>query len=64
MNSLLDRRQFLTRTTTGLSSIALASLLHQNHLLADANPQRPQIDPAHPFAARKTHHDPAARNVL
>lgn len=64
MNSLLDRRAFLTKTTNGLGSIALASLLHQASLLADEPPIRPRINPSRPFAARPPHHEPAAKNVL
>lgn len=65
MNSLLDRRQFLSGTTAGLGSIALAALLNDQNLLAEsASPMRPSIDPAQPFAARKPHHEAAAKNVL
>ena len=65
MHSLLNRRHFLSHSTTGLSSIALASLLQDQHLLAEkTTPLRPQIDPGRPFAARDSHHEPAARNVL
>ncbi|WP_182870198.1 DUF1501 domain-containing protein [Stieleria mannarensis] len=63
MKPAFDRRQFLSQTASGLGSIALASLLQQN-LAADAAPIRPKIDPARPFAARATHHPPAAKNVL
>lgn len=65
MNSLLNRRHFLSHSTTGLSSIALASLLQEQHLLAaETTPIRPQIEPGRPFAARDSHHEPAAKNVL
>ena len=64
MNSLLHRRHFLSQATTGLSSIALASLLEQQQLLADAGPIRPNIDPERPFASRDGHHPAAAKNVL
>ena len=64
MNPLLDRRQFLGRSGTGLASTALASLLSQEQLLADSAPIRPTIDPSRPFAARAAHHDAAAKNVL
>lgn len=63
MNPLLDRRRFLAQTSSGLSSIALASLLQQDQLLAEA-PIRPQIDPAHPYAPRAPHFDPKAKRVL
>lgn len=65
MNSMLNRRSFLGNAATGLSGIALASMLHQERLLAQPpGALRPQIDPARPFAARATHHKPAAKNVL
>ncbi len=65
MNSLLNRRNFLTGTTAGLSSIALASLLHDQQLLAESSgPLRPAVDSAHPYAARQPHHEAAAKNVL
>ena len=51
MTPFLNRRHFLTQATTGLSSIALASLLEQQRLLADSGPIRPNIDPAQPFAS-------------
>ncbi len=64
MNSLLNRRRFLGETVTGLSGIALASLLQQQNLLAETNSIRPQIDPQRPFAARPSHHPAAAKRVL
>ncbi len=64
MNPLFDRRNFLGRTATGLSGIALASLLDQDRALADTGPIRPMIDPSRPFAARSPHHPAAAKNVL
>ncbi|QDV85648.1 DUF1501 domain-containing protein [Planctomycetes bacterium TBK1r] len=64
MRSFLDRRQFLSQTASGLGSIALASLLQQPNVSADDHPIRPKIDPSRPFAARPSHHQPAAKNVL
>jgi len=59
------RRQWLIHGTGSLAGIALASLLHEEGLLAAAkSPLRPEIDPAHPFAARKAHFAPRAKNVL
>ena len=58
---LLDRRQFLGRTATGLGAIALTQLLGSDGLLAK---QRPQIDPSRPYAPRAPHFPPKARNVL
>ncbi len=60
-----SRRQLLIDTANGLGGIALASILHDEHLLAsDEGPLRPQIDTEHPFAARSSHIVPRARNVL
>lgn len=64
MNALLSRRQFLNRSVTGLSSIALTALLKDNGLLADAAPIRPLIDPAQPYASRGAHFEPKAKRVL
>jgi len=59
--SLLDRRQFLSDTTTALGSIALTNLLGLDGLLAAS---APVIDPAHPFAPRAPHFAPKAKNVV
>jgi len=73
---LLNRRSFLRGTASGLGAIALSCLLDRENLLAatlpaDATaspttmgPIRPQIDPGHPLAARRSHFPPKARNVL
>ena len=62
---MLNRRNFIGDTGRGLSGIALAALLHEDGLLANDNsPIRPKIDPAHPFAPRKTHFPAKAKNVL
>lgn len=58
---LLDRRQFLSRTATGLGAIALTNLLSREGLLAA---QRPVIDPTRPYAPRLSHFPARARNVL
>ncbi|MFM7397607.1 MAG: DUF1501 domain-containing protein [Verrucomicrobiota bacterium] len=63
MNHLLNRRGFLGRTLSGLSSIALAHLLSQDRLLA-ATPLRPAIDPSRPHAPRPPHFEPKAKRVL
>jgi hypothetical protein len=60
----IPRRRFLHQSSTGLSAIAIASLLQQSLRGDERQPLRPQIDPARPFAARNTHHTPAAKNVL
>ncbi|HEY4312903.1 MAG TPA: DUF1501 domain-containing protein [Pirellulales bacterium] len=63
---LLDRRAFLGSTSTALSSIALASLLQQEGLLAAEAPPayRPAMDPAAPHQARPAPEPARARNVL
>jgi hypothetical protein len=63
---LLSRRGFLSHTGSGLGSVALASLLASDGLLADENlgPIRPEIDSAKPYAARKAHFPGKAKNVL
>ena len=52
---LLDRRRFLSNSSTALASIALTSLL---------SGEGPKFDPKRPFAPRKPHYTPKARNVL
>ena len=61
---MLDRRGFLQCGGTGLGSIALAALLHEQRLLAGEPPIRPVIDPAQPHAARPAHFPPRAKRVL
>lgn len=61
----LSRRKMLLNGAGGLGGIALASMLHDQGLLAaDKSMLRPQIDPAQPFAARPPHAPPRAKNVL
>jgi len=65
MTNLLNRRNFLAEAATGLSGIALASLLEEQQLLASpAEPLRPRINPSKPFASRAPHHASAAKRVL
>ena len=60
-----SRRQLLLDAANGLGGIALAGLLQDQGLLAaDTAPLRPQIDSSQPFAARRPHISPRARNVL
>ncbi len=60
-----SRRQLLANMSSGLGGIALASMLHQQGLLAkDKTPLRPQINPSRPFADRPPHFPARARNVL
>lgn len=65
---LFDRRRFLSDLSTGLSTIALTSMLAEDRLLSseptDDAPIRPDIDPARPYAARQPHYAGAAKNVL
>lgn len=58
---LLDRRGFLGHAATALGSIALASLLERDGLLAD---DRPALDPTRPFAPRPPHFAAKAKNVV
>ena len=60
---LLDRRGFLRDTGSGLSGIALASLLGTASGGAEP-PIRPAIDPARPLAPRVPHFPPRAKRVL
>ena len=60
-----QRRQFLHDTFTGLSGIALASLMQRDGLVANEFTEgKPLIDAARPFASRQPHHHAAAENVL
>ena len=61
---MLDRRDFLQWGGTGLSSIALAALLHEQRLLGGEPPIRPVIDPAQPYAPRAPHFPAKAKRVL
>jgi hypothetical protein len=63
---LLDRRRFLESSASGLSAIALCSLLGSERLLAEtgASENGVIINPARPFAPRVPHHSPKAKNVL
>ncbi len=59
------RRDFLGDLGRGLSGIALASLLQADGLLAqETSPIRPVIDPSAPYAARRPHFQPKAKQVL
>ena len=60
-HNLLNRRDFLAHTGTGLSSIALASMLSEQRLLAEGSVR---YDPAAPFLPRRPHFSPAAKNVI
>ena len=56
----LSRRDFLGLTATGLSAVALASLLSEEGLLAS----KLKINPSQPHAPRKPHFEAKAKNVL
>jgi hypothetical protein len=60
---MLNRRDFLRFGGTGLSSVALLSLLAEQKLLG-GEPLRPQWSPERPYAPRPPHFTPKARNVL
>lgn len=64
MHPLLNRRNFLAHTATGLGGIALAHLLSRDRLLAADAPIRPQIDPTNPNAPRPAHFSTKAKRVL
>src|SRR5258706_865458 len=68
---LLNRRRFLRESVSGLSGIALASLLASSDLLAAEGPDaklpspiRPVILPNKPLAARSPHFAPKAKRVV
>jgi len=66
---LLNRRRFLSGTFDGLAGIAMASLLaERSRPEAGAQDIEPApsfgIDPARPYAPRRPHFEPRARNVL
>ena len=60
---LLDRRRFLSSSSTALGSVALTNLLGLDGLLASPS-QGPVIDPAHPYAPRQGHFPAKAKNVV
>jgi hypothetical protein len=57
---MLNRRDFLSLSSSGLGGMALASLLHAE----EKGPLRPAIDPARPLAPRPAHFAPRAKRVL
>lgn len=63
MHPFLNRRDFLARSSTGLSGIALAHLLGQDRARA-ARPIRPLILPGNPNALRPPHFEAKAKRVL
>ena len=64
---LLNRRKFLSDTTSGLAAIALASLLGNKKVCADPDgksPIRPIVRAERPLAPREPHFAPQAKRVL
>lgn len=61
--TLLDRRRFLSTSASALGSIALTNLLGLDGLLAATKPKL-VIDPARPYAPRRTHFPAKAKNVV
>lgn len=64
MHPLLNRREFLSHTATGLGGIALTHLLGRDSAWANPAPIRPDINPANPNAPRAPHFAPRAKQVL
>jgi hypothetical protein len=65
---LLNRRRFLGDSAAGLGAVALTHLLASHGLLAanvaKQEPLRPDIPPGQPYAPRRPHFSPRAKNVL
>src|SRR5262245_4348877 len=62
---MLNRREFLQNGGTGLSAVALLSLIAKGNRYADdEGPIRPKWASERPFAARPPHFRPRAKNVL
>ena len=61
---MLNRRNFLLHGGTGLSGVALATLLSEQGLLAAKNPIRPDWSADQPLAPRQPHFQPKAQNLL
>jgi hypothetical protein len=61
---LLDRREFLAHTVSGLGGIALMDLLGRNGYAVGTGPIRPQISPGNPNAPRDSHFPAKAKRVL
>ncbi len=77
---LLDRRDFMSDSASGLSGLALATLLAQHGLLGPGevaaadnpkseirgpkSPIRPVVRPERPYARRSPHFEPRAQRVL
>jgi hypothetical protein len=59
--NLLQRRDLLGQTVSGLAGVALTSLLHEERLLADS---KIAFNPQQPHAARLGHFEAKAKNVL
>ena len=59
----LDRRNFLSQSSTALGSIALTNMLALDGLLANQS-SGPVIDPARPYAPRLPHYPAKAKNVV
>jgi hypothetical protein len=61
---LLERRDFLAHLSSGLSGVALLSLLAEQGLSAERKPWRPDIQSQTPLAARPPHFTPKAKRIL
>src|ERR1041384_478875 len=60
----LTRRHFFGRCGLGLGSLALASLLQEKKLLANANANATAAPLANPMAPRQSHFAPRAKSVI
>jgi len=64
MNYFSSRRDFLFQAGGGLSGVALAWLLEQQHLLAASGACETKASSPTPFTAKKPHFAPRATSVI
>lgn len=60
----LGRRSFFSNIATSAGAISLAQMFARDGLLGAEAPIRPEIDAAHPFAARQPHFPAKAKQLL
>src|SRR4051794_25417545 len=61
---ITNRREFLTHAGAGFGGLALSALLASQANAAPAFHQTTLIDPLNPFAPRRPHFAPKAKNVI